>query len=170
MFDVKCSFFEIYNEQIFDLLEDNRSALALREDPKKGVFVENLSQVSVSSLEHMLDTFHAGMSMRSTAETRLNERSSRSHAIFTIKIEHLIEEDGEDSPLPENKKGRAVVKIKRCSVVHFVDLAGSERQFDSDADRLKETCQINKSLVVLSNVITSMTEKNKRYIHFRDSK
>lgn len=69
-----------------------------------------------------------------------------------------------------DKKSAQTVKIKRCSTIHFVDLAGSERQFDMDSDRLKETCQINKSLVVLSNVITSMTEKNKRYMHFRDSK
>jgi len=113
--------------------------------------------------------FGVGMSHRSTAETRLNERSSRSHGIFTIRIDHQIDEEMDSQG--DNPKLRDLsLKIKRSSVIHFVDLAGSERQFESDADRLKETCQINKSLVVLSNVITSMTEKNKRYMHFRDSK
>ena len=84
----------------------------------------------------------------------------------------MVEDGGMDSPDSKTggKKASQVVKIKRCSTIHFVDLAGSERQFESDAERMKETCQINKSLVVLSNVITSMTEKNKRYMHFRDSK
>lgn len=146
--------------------------MALREDPRKGVFVENLTHLEVTNLDEMMQYFMIGMSQRSTAETRLNERSSRSHGIFTIRVEHIVEENSMDSPDlrgGENKSAQ-VVKIKRCSTVHFVDLAGSERQFDMDSDRLKETCQINKSLVVLSNVITSMTEKNKRYMHFRDSK
>jgi Kinesin motor domain len=62
------------------------------------------------------------------------------------------------------------VKIRKRSVINFVDLAGSERQFTNDADRLKETCQINKSLVVLSNVISNLMEGNKKFLHFRDSK
>lgn len=134
--------------------------------------MENLSHLEVDTLEEMLEYFAIGMSHRSTAETRLNERSSRSHGIFTIKVEHIFEDGALDNSDPKGgpKKSSQTVKIKRCSTIHFVDLAGSERQFESDADRLKETCQINKSLVVLSNVITSMTEKNKRYMHFRDSK
>jgi hypothetical protein len=160
------------NKEKVPSFHKDRTHLALREDPKKGVFVENLSHLNVETLEEMLEYFAIGMSHRSTAETRLNERSSRSHGIFTIKVEHVIEDDLMDSPdnKSASKKTSQTVKIKRCSTIHFVDLAGSERQFESDADRMKETCQINKSLVVLSNVITSMTEKNKRYMHFRDSK
>ena len=70
----------------------------------------------------------------------------------------------------QNDPPNTRVKIKKRSVINFVDLAGSERQFSNDTDRLKETCQINKSLVVLSNVITNMTEGNKKFMHFRDSK
>lgn len=62
------------------------------------------------------------------------------------------------------------IKIKKRSVINFVDLAGSERQFTNEPDRLKETCQINKSLVVLSNVITNLMDGNKKFLHFRDSK
>jgi hypothetical protein len=152
----------------------------LREDPKKGVFVEGLTEFKADSIEEMMNFFLIGMSQRSTAETRLNERSSRSHGIFTIKIESCQESDtqgsgGEQASWEEGRSERregqyANVRVKRSSVVHFVDLAGSERQFESDSDRLKETCQINKSLVVLSNVISSLCEKNKRYVHFRDSK
>lgn len=74
---------------------------------------------------------------------------------------------------PSNaKRRRKKIKLRKRSVIHFVDLAGSERQQDYDADRMKESCQINKSLGVLSNVITSLTkDHNKgRFLHFRDSK
>lgn len=119
------------------------------------------------------------MSQRATASTRLNERSSRSHGIFTMKIEFG---QGENDNEPNDdtahdkssiKRRRNKIKLKKRAVVHFVDLAGSERQQDFDADRMKESCQINKSLVVLSNVITSLTKEgnNKsRFLHFRDSK
>ena len=62
------------------------------------------------------------------------------------------------------------VRVKKRSVINFVDLAGSERQFGTDVDRLKETCQINKSLVVLSSVINNMGEGGKKFMHVRDSK
>lgn len=165
----------------FDLDKQN---LQLREDPKYGVFVENLKQKKVESLEDTLSFFEIGMSKRSTAETKMNQRSSRSHGIFTIKIEHTVEEDLEDledleqDSQKKNSKKKKIKKnienlsIKRRSVVHIVDLAGSERQMEYGSERMKESCQINKSLVVLSNVITSLTEKNnkKRFLHFRDSK
>ena len=94
-FSVQCSFFEIYNESIYDLLnvpifnhQAEKTNLNLREDPKKGVFVDGLTQEIVSSDIELMSFFMKGASIRTTAETRMNERSSRSHAIFSVIIEH----------------------------------------------------------------------------------
>lgn len=90
----------------------------------------------------------------------MNSESSRSHSIFTINIRLQAEEDG--------------VQIERFSKVHVVDLAGSERQrqVNVSGERLKEGCNINRSLHCLGNVINSLVEsiKKKKYVPFRDSK
>lgn len=65
----------------------------MREDPKKGVFVEGLTHENVCTLEEAMEVFQRGETLRTTAETKFNERSSRSHGIFSIWIEHdYIEE------------------------------------------------------------------------------
>ena len=105
-----------------------RIGLNLREDPKKGVFVESLHEEKVKSLADTIKYFEIGMSHRATAETRLNERSSRSHGIFTMKVEYSLDKQEEDAIVKESsKKRRKKIKLKKRSVVHFVDLAGSER-------------------------------------------
>jgi len=91
----------------------------------------------------------------------MNEKSSRSHSVFTIHVESK-----------EISKG---VTLIRKSRFHMVDLAGSERQkaSNSNGDRLKEGCNINRSLSILGNVINGLVEKSngkQRYIHYRDSK
>lgn len=94
-FSIQCSFFEIYNENIIDLLNVNdvinkpgKSNLNLREDPKRGVFVDGLTQEIVSTFNDALQVFARGETLRTTAETAYNERSSRSHGIFSLIVEH----------------------------------------------------------------------------------
>jgi hypothetical protein len=101
-----------------------------------------------------------GEKTRKMATTMMNNESSRSHAIFSVLIEsEVIEED--------------VIKSKK-SKLHIIDLAGSERvkHTNVEGERLREGCNINRSLHVLGNVINSLVEsaKRKKHIPFRDSK
>lgn len=85
---MRCSYLEIYNEQILDLLSKNHNQnLAIKEDPNKGIYVKDLTNVIVKSVPEIEKTLFAGMKNRKTGETAMNKDSSRSHSIFTIYIE-----------------------------------------------------------------------------------
>lgn len=87
-FLVRCSYLEIYNEQILDLLSKNgTNSLAIKEDPNKGIYVKDLTSVIVKSVPEIEKTLLAGTKNRKTGETAMNKDSSRSHSIFTIYIE-----------------------------------------------------------------------------------
>ena len=132
-FEITCSYTEIYNEQIFDLLDvSQQSKLQIREDAKKGIFLENETQLVVNSLEDVTDLIKKGQVNRSVASTNMNRESSRSHAIFTAYIRTTTIDT-------ENHK---TIKSSKLNVV---DLAGSERIKDTHAEgqRLKEACKIN---------------------------
>ncbi|XP_078338905.1 kinesin-like protein KIF15 isoform X1 [Crassostrea virginica] len=161
-FLLKCSFLEIYNEQIYDLMEPSTMTLHLRENMKKGVFVDRLTEISVSSALEAYEVLTAGWINRRVASTSMNRESSRSHAVFTIQIE---------SKQPQGKG----VKNMKESQLNLVDLAGSERQKDTNAvgQRLKEAGSINKSLSILGNVIMSLVDiahGKSRHIPYRDSR
>jgi len=86
-FEVVCSYTEIYNEQIFDLLDSTQQAkLQIREDTKKGIYLEGEKQVAVTSLEDIIEIINKGQNNRTVASTNMNRESSRSHAIFTAYI------------------------------------------------------------------------------------
>uniref|UniRef100_A0A0D3CJB8 Kinesin motor domain-containing protein n=1 Tax=Brassica oleracea var. oleracea TaxID=109376 RepID=A0A0D3CJB8_BRAOL len=147
-FSCKCSFLEIYNEQITDLLEPSSTNLQLREDLGKGVYVENLVE-------------HNGAANRKIAATHMNSESSRSHSVFTCTIESIWERDS--------------LTHSRFARLNLVDLAGSERQKSSGAegDRLKEAANINKSLSTLGLVIMSLVDLahgKHRHVPYRDSR
>ncbi|XP_071509705.1 kinesin-like protein KIF15 [Diadema antillarum] len=157
----RCSFLEIYNEQIFDLLDPACMGLHLRENMKKGVFVDGLIERVVSSPSEAYDVLTCGWVNRRVAATSMNRESSRSHAVFTVSI--------------ESKEKKAGVSNIRVSQLHLVDLAGSERQKDTKAVgmRLKEAGSINRSLSVLGNVIMALVDiahKKQRHVPYRDSK
>ncbi|KAM0954567.1 putative plus-end-directed kinesin ATPase [Dioscorea sansibarensis] len=160
-YSCKCSFLEIYNEQITDLLEPSSTNLQLREDMKKGVYVENLKECEVSSVKDVLELLLKGAANRKIAATRMNSESSRSHCVFTCIIESRWEKDS----LLHLRYGR----------LNLVDLAGSERQKSSGAEgeRLKEAANINRSLSTLGLVIMTLVDvangKN-RHVPYRDSK
>ncbi|KAL1202656.1 Kinesin-like protein KIN-12C [Cardamine amara subsp. amara] len=160
-FSCKCSFLEIYNEQITDLLEPSSTNLQLREDLGKGVYVENLVEHNVRTVTDVLRLLLQGATNRKIAATRMNSESSRSHSVFTCTIESLWERDS--------------LTHSRFARLNLVDLAGSERQKSSGAegDRLKEAANINKSLSTLGLVIMSLVDLahgKHRHVPYRDSR
>ncbi|XP_046843442.1 kinesin-like protein KIF15 isoform X2 [Xenia sp. Carnegie-2017] len=157
----QCSFLEIYNEQVFDLLDLTSTGLQLREDIKKGVFVDGLMEKPVSSARDVYNVLNSGWLNRRVASTSMNRESSRSHAVFTITI--------------ESKEVKGAIKNIKVSRLNLVDLAGSERHKDTQSDglRLKEAGSINKSLSSLGNVIMALvdiTHGKQRHVPYRDSK
>ncbi|GMY24149.1 kinesin-like protein KIN-12E [Fagus crenata] len=86
-FTCKCSFLEIYNEQILDLLEPSSNNLQIREDIKKGIYVENLKEIEVTSARDVIQQLIQGAANRKVAATNMNRASSRSHSVFTCIIE-----------------------------------------------------------------------------------
>ena len=118
-FLVRASYLQIYNEVISDLLKSDRTNLQIREDKKKGVYVSGLSEWVVRSGQEIYGLIKRGSGVRATCATKLNEISSRSHAIFIIIVEQneitLNEQTGE--PINNIKIGK----------LNLVDLAGSEK-------------------------------------------
>ncbi|XP_057966007.1 kinesin-like protein KIN-12F [Malania oleifera] len=160
-YSCKCSFLEIYNEQITDLLDPSSTNLLLREDIKKGVYVENLSEIEVWTVSDILRLLAQGSSNRKVAATNMNRESSRSHSVFTCVIESKWEKD-------------ATTNL-RFARLNLVDLAGSERQKTSGAEgeRLKEAANINKSLSTLGHVIMVLVDVahgKPKHIPYRDSR
>lgn len=165
-YKTQCSYLEIYNERVKDLLGPSGAGhgLRVREHRTLGPYVENLSQHPVSDYGEIQNCMIQGNIQRTTASTNMNDTSSRSHAIFTItfvQARYL-------NDLPS----------ETVSKIHLVDLAGSERANATGAtgQRLKEGAHINKSLVTLGSVISALAEQtnpthNKRilYIPYRDS-
>jgi Cdc6-like AAA superfamily ATPase len=86
-FLIRASYLQIYNETISDLLKPARSNLNIREDKRRGVYVEGLSEWVVRSPEEIYGLMEKGASVRATGETRMNEASSRSHAVFIVIAE-----------------------------------------------------------------------------------
>lgn len=117
---VRVSYLQIYNEIISDLLKVERTSLQIREDKKKGVFVEGLSEWAVRSPNEVYSLMQKGAQCRATATTKMNDLSSRSHAVFIIIVEQMTILNK-----PDNKED-APKQIK-VGKLNLVDLAGSER-------------------------------------------
>ncbi|KAM3140197.1 hypothetical protein pb186bvf_007750 [Paramecium bursaria] len=159
-FMVRASYLQIYNEVISDLLRSDRQNLHIREDKKRGVFVEGLSEWAVRNPGEIYSLIQKGASSRATASTKMNDVSSRSHAVFIIIVEQMTEEDQH--------------KYIKVGKLNLVDLAGSERVRVTGATgrRLEESKKINQSLSCLGNVIAALTDAKgqKSHIPYRDSK
>ncbi|KAI7981329.1 Kinesin-like protein KIN-12A [Camellia lanceoleosa] len=136
MYQCRCSFLEIYNEQITDLLDPSQRNLQIREDVKSGVYVENLTEECVSTMKDVTQLLIKGLSNRRTGATSINAESSRSHSVFTCVVE------------PRYKSVANGLSCFKTSRINLVDLAGSERQKLTGAagERLKEAGNINRSL------------------------
>nr|CAD7257427.1 unnamed protein product [Timema shepardi] len=163
------SYLEIYNERVKDLLRSGGGSqghsLRVREHPKLGPYVQELSCHLVTDYSDIQELMRQGNIQRTTACTNMNDVSSRSHAIFTITFVQA----GFSNDMPS----------ETVSKVHLVDLAGSERADTSGAtgQRLKEGAHINKSLVTLGSVISALAELSNSlrvqqrsvFIPYRDS-
>eukprot|EP00232_Nephroselmis_pyriformis_P003606 CAMPEP_0182909502 /NCGR_PEP_ID=MMETSP0034_2-20130328/35782_1 /TAXON_ID=156128 /ORGANISM="Nephroselmis pyriformis, Strain CCMP717" /LENGTH=962 /DNA_ID=CAMNT_0025045759 /DNA_START=420 /DNA_END=3305 /DNA_ORIENTATION=- len=144
---------EIYNENVHDLLA-GRSKLKIRQAEMMGGGAD-ATVVSVENADDVHEVMQVGDRNRSVGSTSLNERSSRSHCVVTVRAH-----------------GRNITTGDRISgCLHLVDLAGSERVSKSEAkgDRLKEAQHINRSLSALGDVMQALVEK-RNHIPFRNSK
>ncbi|CAM8994673.1 unnamed protein product [Rhodiola kirilowii] len=163
-YQCRCSFLEIYNEQITDLFDPRQKNLQIREDVKSGVYVESLTEVCVSSMKELTENLIKGLSNRRIGATSINSESSRSHSVFTCVVE---------SRCKRTADGFSSFKTSR---INLVDLAGSERQKLTGAagERLKEAGNINRSLSQLGNLINILAEVSQngkqRHIPYRDSR
>ncbi|XP_034297563.1 kinesin-like protein KIF20A [Pantherophis guttatus] len=167
-FSIWVSFFEIYNELIYDLLETPASApnrkrppLRLCEDHTGNTYVKDLNWVNVQNAEEAWKLLKLGRRNQSFASTHMNENSSRSHSIFSIRILHLQE--------------RSSKTISKISELSLCDLAGSERcKEQRTGDRMKEANNINTSLHTLGRCLTilrhNQTKSKQNVVPFRDSK
>nr|XP_045737709.1 centromere-associated protein E [Mirounga angustirostris] len=163
-FLLRVSYMEIYNETITDLLCDTQKMkpLIIREDFNRNVYVADLTEEVVYTSEMALKWITKGEKNRHYGITKMNQRSSRSHTIFRMILESR--EKGE----PSNFEGS--VKV---SHLNLVDLAGSERAAQTGAEgvRLKEGCNINRSLFILGQVIKKLSDGQVGgFINYRDSK
>ncbi|XP_077734563.1 kinesin-like protein KIF20B isoform X4 [Canis aureus] len=167
-FSVWVSFFEIYNECVYDLFVpvlskfQKRKILRLSQDVKGYSFIKDLQWIQVSDSKEAYRLLKLGIKHQSVAFTKLNNASSRSHSIFTIRILQI-----EDSEMP---------RVMRVSELCLCDLAGSERTMktQNEGERLRETGNINTSLLTLGKCINVLknSEKSKfqQHVPFRESK
>jgi kinesin family member 5 len=157
-FQFLVSYVEVYMEKIRDLLDENqiRTNLSIREDKVRGVYIAGVAEEYVTSVDDMLSVMAKGALNRSVAATGMNEGSSRSHSVFTIKVHQRNIGDGTKT------EGKLVL----------VDLAGSEmvRKTNVSGQQLEEAKTINKSLSALGQVINALTDDKQSHIPYRDSK
>ncbi|XP_032574646.1 kinesin-like protein KIF3A [Drosophila sechellia] len=159
-FLVRVSYMEIYNEEVRDLLgKDVGKSLEVKERPDIGVFVKDLSGYVVHNADDLENIMRLGNKNRAVGATKMNQESSRSHAIFSITVER-------------SELGEGDVQHVRMGKLQLVDLAGSERQSKTQASgqRLKEATKINLSLSVLGNVISALVDGKSTHIPYRNSK
>jgi len=132
--------------------------MEMKEDPKKGVYIKDLTIKTVNNIKQMIQIMETGNGNKSTGATAMNAESSRSHSVFSIYIESSQETDGNSN-------------FKNAKL-NLVDLAGSERQDKTHAtgERLKEAQKINLSLSALGNVIQALVDGKSKHIPYRDSK
>jgi kinesin family member C1 len=161
-YSMEGSFVEVYNEEIHDLLgnpkEFDKKKHEIRHDEqKKQTTITGLKTVPLDSPDTVESILKQAATNRSVAATKSNERSSRSHSIFILKLL------GKNSTTNETSEG----------TLNLVDLAGSERlkQSGAEGDRMKETQNINKSLSCLGDVIGALGQsKEGAHIPYRNSK
>ena len=155
-YTLRVQFFEIYGEEIRDLLNRSKSSsLVMRESLTGEVYVSGACELFINSLPHVMTILEQGCELRTTGSTVMNQTSSRSHAVFTILLEQTIptpyyhskvcssDETALEAPLMKDKdflcptltnigklsssSGSEMRTEVRKSKFHFVDLAGSER-------------------------------------------
>nr|XP_037279285.1 kinesin-like protein KIF23 isoform X1 [Rhipicephalus microplus] len=172
------SYIEIYNNYVYDLLEDNPidplktkqlQSKMLREDCKRSVYAFGVTEVEVKSADEAFDAWCRGQKRKRIAHTALNAESSRSHSVFNIRLVQA----------PLDAQGLDVIQDKNAlliSQLSLVDLAGSERtdRTGNTGHRLREAGNINNSLMVLRTCIEILRENqttgSNKMVPYRDTK
>ncbi|XP_068131166.1 kinesin-like protein KIF23 isoform X2 [Hyperolius riggenbachi] len=178
VYSVFVSYIEIYNNYIYDLLEEvpidpikpkPPQSKILREDAYHNMYVAGCTEVEVRTTEEAFDVFWKGQKRRRIANTQLNRESSRSHSVFMIKL----------AQAPLDADGASVLQDKEqitVSQLSLVDLAGSERtnRTKAEGNRLREAGNINQSLMTLRTCIEILRENQmcgtNKMVPYRDSK
>lgn len=171
-YNVRVSYFEVYNEHVRDLLvpyHPNQPPyyLKIRESPTEGPYIKDLIDAPVKNISEIMRYMKMGDASRTTASTKMNDTSSRSHSVFTIMLKQIHHEMDTDET------------TERTARIRLVDLAGSERAKATEATgaRLREGSNINKSLTTLGRVIAALADpkqhrtgkRNKDVVPYRDS-
>ncbi|RLV91061.1 Kinesin-like protein CIN8 [Spathaspora sp. JA1] len=165
---VKCSYLELYNEELKDLLQDDSTSRPLKiyeqasKSGKPSIKIQNLCERQITDYKQGFKFLKMGLDKRKTSSTKLNDASSRSHTIFTINLYKSDEQQG---------SGDSRYHIAK---MNLVDLAGSEN-ISRSGSIVKETGSINQSLLTLGRVINSLSEKQQQqkstqHIPYRESK
>ncbi|CAD6576540.1 MAG: Kinesin [Alectoria sarmentosa] len=161
-YTVRVSYFEVYNEHVRDLLaapsqssDKHPYYLKIRESPTEGPYVKDLTDLPVKNYAELLRYMRLGDASRTTASTKMNDTSSRSHAVFTIVLKQIHHDLSTDST------------TERLARIRLVDLAGSERAKATEATgaRLREGSNINKSLTTLGRVIAALADPRHSRVH-----
>ncbi|XP_034535875.1 kinesin-like protein KIF23 isoform X6 [Notolabrus celidotus] len=177
-YSVFVSYIEVYNNYIYDLLEDAPfdpirpkppQSKILREDQNHNMYVAGCTEVEVKSTEEAFEVFWKGQKKRRIANTQLNRESSRSHSVFTLKLAQApLDADGDHILQDKNQVN--------VSQLCLVDLAGSERTSRTRAEgsRLREAGNINQSLMTLRTCMEVLRENQmcgtSKMVPYRDSK
>uniref|UniRef100_A0A8C7W487 Kinesin-like protein n=1 Tax=Oncorhynchus mykiss TaxID=8022 RepID=A0A8C7W487_ONCMY len=177
-YSVFVSYIEIYNNYIYDLLEEAPydpikpkppQSKLLREDQNHNMYVAGCTEVEVKSTEEAFEVFWRGQKKRRIANTQLNRESSRSHSVFIIKLAQApLDADGDNILQDKNQVS--------VSQLCLVDLAGSERtsRTRAEGNRLREAGNINQSLMTLRTCIEVLRENQmcgtNKMVPYRDSK
>ena len=176
---ITCSYVEIYQERIHDLLQPYKVArgadpldvrreklgLELREHPNGDVYIPGLEEVTVRSAADVMALVRRGGEHRAVRQTQMNEHSSRSHTILALTVDRRVA--GDDSG-DGGTRSRARLNL--------VDLAGSERWSQAhgmstvDNTQISEMTSINVSLTALCSVMVALSTESRQHIPFRDSK
>lgn len=207
---IEISYYEIYNEKIFDLLRAStdpvtatkgvpKSNLQIREDKQKGPYIVGLQSLPIDSAKDAKMWLDIGNKRRATAYTNMNDKSSRSHSVFQIKLTQMLEQ--KDFNESKGQSDKTLLQLF-SSTINLVDLAGSERNSTSfgagaasgafsttpkkvasynpgNTSRFKESTCINKSLLTLGKIIFLLSERqsstsssvisNNNHLPYRDS-
>lgn len=171
-YKITCTYMEIYNEKIFDLLADLSNPepaselIVAEEKDGRGTYVRGLSDIEVTSENDVLNLLFSGELARTTATHKLNRKSNRSHSIFTIYVQ-------------QRQRSGISEKVVH-SKLHLVDLAGSERlkktadaadgSTSVDEVTRKESMNINQSLTYLEQCVVALARKSSQHIPYRQSK
>ncbi|KAL9108453.1 MAG: hypothetical protein Q9227_006787 [Pyrenula ochraceoflavens] len=175
----------IYNENLRDLLlpesvpVHERAPVTIREDTKGRILLTGLREVTITSIDELLNALNFGSTIRQTDATAINAKSSRSHAVFSL---NLIQKKSAASMMSPKEKRMSVpiesmsgseTTVTIDSKLHFVDLAGSERLKNTGAsgERAKEGISINAGLASLGKVISQLSSRQAgSHVSYRDSR